>query len=316
MGASARLPDLRPVGCCDSSPNRHATKHFHKTRHPIIEGYDAPEGWGWCYVDEIAVDLDGRTTPQNGPIPRYVWIRICTWCVRQAWTPADATWCREQACWQLVLVVDFHSRAAFVTRAPRRFDNSCLEDGSRGELAVQISKCEGQPQEQQGDRAMIKNACKACVTTWLLSASLLLGANSVVADPAAIVKLPQDITFKGSAGGVQIAVLYGDPAKPGLYVVRLKLPGGAKVMPHTHPEEVRTLTVLSGTLYFGFGKEWDGRKLTPYPAGTFFSELPNVPHFVSAKDGEVIFQATGIGPSALIPVQQSPKWRWNPLISL
>jgi hypothetical protein len=48
-------------------------------------------------------------------------------------------------------------------------------------------------------------------------------------------------------------------------------------------------------------------QLTPYPTGTFFSELPNVPHFVSAKGGEVIFQATGIGPSALIPVQQSPK---------
>ena len=39
------------VGCCDNSPNRHATEHFHKTRHPIIEGYDPPEGWGWCYVD-------------------------------------------------------------------------------------------------------------------------------------------------------------------------------------------------------------------------------------------------------------------------
>jgi hypothetical protein len=60
------------VGCCDSSPNRHATKHFHKTRHPIIEGYDPPEGWGWCDVDEIVIDLGGRTTPQNGPIPRYV----------------------------------------------------------------------------------------------------------------------------------------------------------------------------------------------------------------------------------------------------
>jgi hypothetical protein len=60
------------VGCCDSSPNRHATKHFHKTRHPIIEGYDPPEGWGWCYVDEIVLDLGGRTTPHNGPIPRYV----------------------------------------------------------------------------------------------------------------------------------------------------------------------------------------------------------------------------------------------------
>jgi hypothetical protein len=40
------------VGCCDDSPNRHATKHFHATRHPIIEGYDPPEAWGWCYVDE------------------------------------------------------------------------------------------------------------------------------------------------------------------------------------------------------------------------------------------------------------------------
>jgi len=37
------------VGCCDSSPNRHATKHFHATHHPIIEAYDPPEGWGWCY---------------------------------------------------------------------------------------------------------------------------------------------------------------------------------------------------------------------------------------------------------------------------
>jgi hypothetical protein len=59
------------VGCCDSSPNRHATKHFRKTRHPIIEGYDPPKGWGWCYVDEISLDLGGRTTPHNGPIPRY-----------------------------------------------------------------------------------------------------------------------------------------------------------------------------------------------------------------------------------------------------
>ncbi len=39
------------VGCCDQSPNRHATKHFHATAHPIIEGYDPPEGWG--YVAEV-----------------------------------------------------------------------------------------------------------------------------------------------------------------------------------------------------------------------------------------------------------------------
>jgi len=60
------------VGCCDSSPNRHATKHFHATRHPIIEGYDPPEGWGWCYVDEVSFDLGRDRTPQRGPIPRWV----------------------------------------------------------------------------------------------------------------------------------------------------------------------------------------------------------------------------------------------------
>ncbi len=59
------------VGCCDDPPYRHATAHFHATRHPIIEGYDPPEGWGWCFVDETMVDLPDQT-PQVGPIPRYV----------------------------------------------------------------------------------------------------------------------------------------------------------------------------------------------------------------------------------------------------
>lgn len=59
------------VGCCDQSPNRHATGHFEATGHPIIEAYDPPEGWGWCFVDETLIDLDGDTTHQDGPIPRY-----------------------------------------------------------------------------------------------------------------------------------------------------------------------------------------------------------------------------------------------------
>ncbi|MER9832517.1 UBP-type zinc finger domain-containing protein [Mesorhizobium sp. M0134] len=58
------------VGCCDQSLGRHATAHFHHTGHPIIEGYDPPEGWGWCYVDEMMIDLPSQT-PQLGPIPRY-----------------------------------------------------------------------------------------------------------------------------------------------------------------------------------------------------------------------------------------------------
>jgi len=45
------------VGCCDSSPNRHATKHFHASRHPMVRSIEPGESWGWCYVDEIEYDL-------------------------------------------------------------------------------------------------------------------------------------------------------------------------------------------------------------------------------------------------------------------
>ncbi|HEY9377690.1 MAG TPA: UBP-type zinc finger domain-containing protein, partial [Jiangellaceae bacterium] len=41
------------VGCCDSSPHRHATEHFHATSHPIVKSMEPGEQWGWCYVDEV-----------------------------------------------------------------------------------------------------------------------------------------------------------------------------------------------------------------------------------------------------------------------
>lgn len=54
--------DCGHVGCCDDSPNRHATKHFKATGHPIMETYDPPDGWDWCYVDEVMLDLSDNTT--------------------------------------------------------------------------------------------------------------------------------------------------------------------------------------------------------------------------------------------------------------
>ncbi|HXR56094.1 MAG TPA: UBP-type zinc finger domain-containing protein [Casimicrobiaceae bacterium] len=42
------------VGCCDSSKNTHATRHFHRTRHPLIRSIEPGERWVWCYVDEMA----------------------------------------------------------------------------------------------------------------------------------------------------------------------------------------------------------------------------------------------------------------------
>ena len=41
------------VGCCDSSKNKHATKHFHQTKHPIVRSFEPGEDWRWCYVDEV-----------------------------------------------------------------------------------------------------------------------------------------------------------------------------------------------------------------------------------------------------------------------
>ena len=43
------------VGCCDSSKNKHATRHFHQTKHPIIRSFEQGEDWMWCYVDEVTL---------------------------------------------------------------------------------------------------------------------------------------------------------------------------------------------------------------------------------------------------------------------
>jgi hypothetical protein len=59
------------VGCCDDSKNKHATKHFHATGHPIIKSFEPQEDWGWCYIDEVM--LDGSQWPINGPRAHAGW---------------------------------------------------------------------------------------------------------------------------------------------------------------------------------------------------------------------------------------------------
>ena len=44
------------VGCCDDSPNRHATRHFHSSHHPLIQSFEPGEDWVWCFVDELAME--------------------------------------------------------------------------------------------------------------------------------------------------------------------------------------------------------------------------------------------------------------------
>jgi uncharacterized UBP type Zn finger protein len=50
------------VGCCDSSPNRHATAHFHGTDHPLITSFEPGEDWWWCYSDEVAFGVPHAKT--------------------------------------------------------------------------------------------------------------------------------------------------------------------------------------------------------------------------------------------------------------
>jgi quercetin dioxygenase-like cupin family protein len=123
-------------------------------------------------------------------------------------------------------------------------------------------------------------------------------------DTRPLFKLPQEIEFSGPPDQLQNAVIFGDPTKPGLYVQRFRFPPGLKVPPHWHPDEMRTVVVLSGTLYYAFGERWDESKFTQLTAGSFFYEPPHVPHYAWAKDGEVILQLTAIGPSGVTLVPQ------------
>jgi uncharacterized UBP type Zn finger protein len=45
------------IGCCDSSKNKHATRHFHATEHPLVQSFQPGEDWIWCYVDQIVMEL-------------------------------------------------------------------------------------------------------------------------------------------------------------------------------------------------------------------------------------------------------------------
>ena len=146
---------------------------------------------------------------------------------------------------------------------------------------------------------------KATCMALLLASGVAAGAYAQGAGES-VVKLPDKIEWKAPAisPGTSTAVLYGDPSKLGVFVTRVKIPAGFKIMPHTHPDDWRTVVVLSGTIYFGLGDKWDEGKLQARPAGTFFSEQKAIPHFAWAKDGEVIIQVTGMGPSGTTPIPQ------------
>jgi quercetin dioxygenase-like cupin family protein len=95
--------------------------------------------------------------------------------------------------------------------------------------------------------------------------------------------------------GMEQVNLVGSPSKPGPYTLRLKFPAGYKLAPHTHPD-YREVTILSGTWYTGYGARFDEAALKALPAGSFYTEPADVPHFVAVRE-PVMIQVRGTGPS-------------------
>jgi quercetin dioxygenase-like cupin family protein len=115
------------------------------------------------------------------------------------------------------------------------------------------------------------------------------------------VVLPEQIEwrpFDAFPKGVLLAVVVGDPTKPGPYLTRVKAPLDAKLMPHRHPED-RIYTVMSGIFYIGFGQEFNGDEVTAYPPGSVLVLPGGTWHFHWAKSGEYVTQISAIGPLGL-----------------
>ena len=120
---------------------------------------------------------------------------------------------------------------------------------------------------------------------------------------------PNEITWGPAPAsippGAQAVVLLGDPSKEGLFVLRLKLPSGYRVPPHTHPRPEIT-TVISGSLRLGMGETADHRKAQLLPAGSFIALPPGMAHY-AFSDEETVLQISTNGPFRFFSSARSVK---------
>jgi quercetin dioxygenase-like cupin family protein len=97
--------------------------------------------------------------------------------------------------------------------------------------------------------------------------------------------------------GAKLAVLYGDPNKEGLFVIRVKIPANYRVPAHSHPTD-EVVTVLSGTLLVGMGDKLAPASAKPFPAGSLIVAPAKANHFVLTKQPTVI-EISSMGPLAI-----------------
>ena len=97
-------------------------------------------------------------------------------------------------------------------------------------------------------------------------------------------------------GGTQTVILKGDPTRPGLYSLLLRVGPNTRIEAHSHPDD-RVATVISGTWYFGYGEQFDEKALKALPPGSFYTEPPHANHFAMTRGDTVTIHITGTGPS-------------------
>jgi len=144
---------------------------------------------------------------------------------------------------------------------------------------------------------------------WAMAAALaalvipLTAAQSPNLNPAAIAwTLPDKIQWHDDPMGLKSAVMYGDPSKPGLYIMLVKWLPGHMSHPHFHPND-RFITVLSGTWWVGTGPKFDPNATVPLPAGTFVTHFGKQIHYDGAKDVEAVLEIVGDGPATATPAE-------------
>ena len=103
--------------------------------------------------------------------------------------------------------------------------------------------------------------------------------------------------------GAKVAVLEGDPAKPGVFTMRLQMPDGYRIPPHYHPA-MEHVTVISGTFMVGMGDTFDESQMKTLSAGSFGAIPPRMRHYAMAH-GETVLQLHGTGPWRLVYVNKA-----------
>lgn len=104
------------------------------------------------------------------------------------------------------------------------------------------------------------------------------------------------LTGTSGVSGIQTVTLKGDPTKPGVYALLLRVGPNTRIESHSHPDD-RVATVVSGTWYFGYGRDFDEKALKELPPGSFYTEPPGMNHFAMTKAEGVVIQISGYGPS-------------------